>query len=627
MPIRDAPDPNQSHPKRHELSSQLAAPLRNYLSTESGSAGIVLAVALIAIVWANSPWSESYFELWNTMASISIGDISLSMNLAHWVNDGLMGLFFFVIGLEVRHELSVGSLRKRENQILPLVAGIGGMILPVLIFLAINPTGDAAGGWGIVIGTDTAFLLGALAIVGPNLSTQLRVFLLAVTVVDDFVAVSVIGVVYSESINLLALAIALLFMTAFPLLSRAGAWQGWVFGIFGTGMWVATYKSGLHPSIAGMVAGLLIGTSPPGRQEIDLAARRFRAFRQSPRSDVGISAKRSIEQAVPLNERLQSVLHPIASYVIVPIFALANAGVDLRGGVLGEALASPLTWGVVAGLVLGKFFGIGAASLGAVRLGITKPPQGVGPGQVLGGAALSGIGFTVSLLIANLAFSDPLMRDKATVGVLIAAVLSVALGKIVFKLAAVLNGETSASLPMRLSDPVDIDRDRIFGRPDAPLTLIEYADFECPFCGRETGVVAELLERFNGQLNYVFRHLPLTDVHPHAMMAAQAAEAAAAQGQFWPMYVSLFDHIEQLEREDLIGYASELGLDIEQFTRDLDNEAFDERVREDIASAEASGALGTPTFFIGDHRHIGPTDTETLARAIDELNHRRAVNP
>lgn len=619
MPDQRGQASNQSSPRARELTSQLAGPLRRYLQTESGSAGTVLVVAIIAMVWANSPFSESYESLWGTIGSVGLGSWSLDLSLLHWVNEGLMGIFFFVIGLEVRHEISVGSLRKRENQWLPLIAGIGGMIVPVLVFLAIDPSGDASKGWGIVIGTDTAFLLGALALVGPGSSTQLRVFLLAVTVVDDFVAVSVIGLVYSESINLMALAVAVAALAAFPLLSRAGAWQGWVFALFGSIMWVAIVESGLHPSIGGMAAGLLIGTSPPGRVDVERAMRRFRAFRQSPQPAVGISAKRSLERAVPLNERLQRVLHPLASYVIVPIFALANAGVDLRDGMLGEALSSPLTWGVVFGLTAGKLIGIGSSALGAVKLGVVKLPQGVGPGQVMGGAALSGIGFTVSLLIADLAFSDPALLRAATVGVLLAAVLSVLLGWIVFKLAAAINGETTASLPTRLSEPVDITRDHIFGRVDAPLTLIEYADFECPFCGRETGVVAELLERFDGELRYVFRHLPLDDVHPHATMAAQAAEAAAAQGHFWPMYVRLFDQHRQLERADLIGYASEIGLDVERFVRDLDDEAHDERVREDIASAEASGARKTPTFFIGERRLIGPTDAETIGAALEQL--------
>ena len=318
------------------------------------------------------------------------------------------------------------------------------------------------------------------------------------------------------------------------------------------------------------------------------------------------------------------MLHPWTSFVVVPVFALANAGVDLRDGVLADALSSPLTWGIVLGLVVGKLLGIGLGALLALRLGLGELPRGVGRGQVFGGAALSGIGFTVSLLIAHLAFDSPALQDQATVGVLLAAVAATLVGWLVFWLAAVLRGERTASLPMLLADPVDPVRDHIRGRVDAPLTLVEYGDFECPFCGRATGVVRELRERLGDELRYVFRHLPLTDVHPHAELAARAAEAAGAQGRFWDMHDALFAHQDELELEDLLGYAAELGLDVEAFARDLEDERHAARVRADVEGAEASGATGTPTFFIGELRHVGPYDAETLAR---ELRPGRASSP
>jgi protein-disulfide isomerase len=246
---------------------------------------------------------------------------------------------------------------------------------------------------------------------------------------------------------------------------------------------------------------------------------------------------------------------------------------------------------------------------------------------VLGGAALSGIGFTVSLLIAGLAFRTPQLRDEATVGVLLSAALSTLVGWLLFRGAAVLRGERTASLPMVLDRPAEIGRDHIRGPVDAPLTLIEYGDFECPFCGRATGVVRELRERFGDDLRYVFRHLPLTDVHQHAELAAQAAEAAGAQGRFWEMHDLLFEHQDELEPEDLIGYAADLELDVEQFTRELVDGRHAERVREDVASAEASGARGTPTFFIGSRRHVGPYDAEALARQLQATRPPTAASP
>jgi Na+/H+ antiporter NhaA len=607
--------------RRSELLGQLSEPLRRFLATESGSALLMVSATVVALLWANSPWSGAYEALWATEASVVLGDAGLQMDLAHWINDGLMAVFFFVIGLEVRRDLAVGELTDRRRVVLPVLAGIGGMVVPALLYLLIVPDGEATRGWGIVIGTDTAFLLGALALVGPATSTQLRVFLLAVTVVDDIAAVTIIGVVYSESIDISALIVAVAGVAVLVGLGLGGVWRTWPYALVAVVVWVATVSSGLHASIAGMVAGLLIPAFAPMREAVERAATRFRAFRQSPMAEVGRSAKDALARAVPVNERLQLVLHPWTSYVVVPLFALANAGVDLRGGVLSEALSSPVTWGVVVGLVAGKFLGIGAGGLGGAALRLGRLPQGVGPGQVLGGAALSGIGFTISLLIIGLSFDSPKLRDQATVGVLLALGLATALGWVVFRLAAVLLGETSAGLPTTVARPVDPARDHILGPASAPLTLVEYADFECPFCARATGVAKEVRKHFGDSLRYVFRHLPLPDVHPYAEVAAAAAEAAGAQGRFWDMHDLLFAHQDQLELEDLAGYAGRLGLDVEDFLRDIDEQRHASRIREDVADAEASGARGTPTFFVGNRRHQGPYDARTLIAELEAAQH------
>ncbi|MFF9215261.1 Na+/H+ antiporter NhaA [Streptomyces viridosporus] len=597
--------------------AQLSGPVRSFLATEAGSAGLLLAAVVVALVWANSPWSDAYTALWATEASFSIGGADLSMDLGHWVSDGLMALFFFVIGLEVRYQASAGELTGRRSVVIPALAGIGGMLVPALLYLAVVPGGEARGGWGVVIGTDTAFMLGALAVVGPRFVTQLRVFLLAVTVLDDIVAVTVIGVVYSGTVRPVPLLAALVLCALLAGLSRLRVWRTAPYVLVALALWCATFASGLHASVAGMIGGLLIPARAPTRELVEKAAGLFRAFRQSPRPDVGRTARMGLQRAVSVNERLQTVLHPWTSYVVVPVFALASAGVDLRGGVLAEALSSAVTWAVVVGLVVGKLLGIALGAFLGIRLGLGRLPQGVGPGQVLGGAALSGIGFTVSLLIAGLAFEDPSLRTRATVGVLLAAVLSTISGWVVFHLAAVLRGETEADLPRFLDRPVDPATDHIAGPPDAPLTLVEYGDFECPFCARTTGVAQELRQRFGDRLRYVFRHLPLLDVHPHSELAARAAVAADAQGRFWQMHDLLFAHQDQLEFEDIVGYAAQLGLDVERFLEDLDSERTAARVRADVASAEASGARGTPTFFLGSRRHTGPYDAQTLARELE----------
>ncbi len=590
--------------------------LRTFIRTEVAGAGLLVAVAVVALLWANSPWSQSYVELWHRPLSVSFGGDGLTMDLHHWVNDGLMVVFFFVIGLEVRRELAIGELTERSRLTIPLIAGIGGMVVPALLYLAINPSGEAMAGWGAVIGTDTAFLLGALALVGPSVSTQLRVFLLTLTVIDDIVAVTVIGVVYSDDINLRALMVACVCLLVLVALGRLGEWRASPYVATVVVLWIATLQSGIHAAIAGMLSGLLVPAADPDRRLVQRAADQFRRFRQSPLPRLQRVARQSLNRAVSVNERLQEVLHGWTSFVIVPLFALANAGIDLRDGVLGEALRSPVMWGIVVGLVLGKLVGIGAGALGTVRLGLGRLPEGVGSGHTLGGAALSGIGFTVSLLIIELAFDSQELADHARVGVLLAAVLAVVAGWAIFAIAARFFGQRDAALPVVLSDAVDPARDHVAGPVEAPLTLVEYLDFECPFCARVTGAAKEVRAHFGDRLRYVPRHKPLP-VHPHAFLAGIAAEAAGAQGSYWEMHELLFLHQDRLERDDLVAYAGELGLDVERFAADLDDAALAARIERDAAGADASGVRATPTFFIGDRRHEGPFDARSLIAALE----------
>ena len=460
--LRAHQDPAITPVQRRSLVVQISAPARQFLSTEAGSAGLLLAATVAALVWANSAWSGTYEALWAAEAGVSVAGWALSMDLGHWVNDGAMALFFFVIGLEVRREFSVGELTTPRRAAIPVVAAVGGLVVPALLYLALAPGGEAGRAWGLVIGTDTAFLLGALAVVGPAVGTRLRIFLLTLTVIDDIVAVSVIGLVYSDSLNPAAVAVMAAFGALMGLMSRYGVSAATPYLLVGLGLWLATLQAGLHASIAGMFGGLLVAAHKPRRDAVERAARRFRAFRQSPGVAAGRSAHRELVRAVSVNERLQTRLHPAASYVIVPAFAFANAGIDLRNGVLLDALSARLTWAVVAGLVIGKMLGIGLASWAGVRTGAGRLPTGVGFGQVLGGAALSGIGFTVSLLIAGLAFTDRDLHDQAVVGILIAAVLSALLGWAVFS-AAAKGGQTHSDLPRVIDLPVDAHVDRIRG--------------------------------------------------------------------------------------------------------------------------------------------------------------------
>ncbi|MCB0867740.1 MAG: Na+/H+ antiporter NhaA [Solirubrobacterales bacterium] len=590
--------------------------MRQFLATESGSAGLLLLAAVAALIWSNSPVADSYDSFWGTALSINVGDWSIDHSLRYWIDEALMALFFFVIGMEVRRELAMGELTDRKRVTVAVLGGIGGMLLPAAIFLAINAGSGNEHGWGIVIATDTAFLLGALAIVGPKFPTQLRVFLLTLAIVDDIVAISVIGIFYSESLDPVAIAICVAALALIALFPRIGVWRSAAYFAAGFVAVIAAMESGFHATLAGMIAGLLVAAYPPQPKKIEKAARKARAFRQSPLPEVARSANQSVQQAISPNERFQNVLHPFTSFLIVPLFALANAGVDLRGGVLADALASTLTWGIVAGLVLGKTLGITAGVVTAIKTGVGEMPRGIGKGQTVGGVALSGIGFTISLLIARLAYDDIQTQDHAVVGIFIASILAVLVAWAIFKLAAVFRGEVSAGLPRFLDTPFDPERDHYLGNPDAPFVLVEYGDYECPYCGRATGMIRELRERMGDEMVYVYRHLALVDVHPHAELAAEAAEAANAQGRFWEMHVELYDHQGDLDIEDLIGYAGKLDLDVDRFVEDVQGGRFSKRVQQHAASGDASGAHGTPTFFVNGIRHTGAYDAISLAEEL-----------
>ncbi|NYE02761.1 protein-disulfide isomerase [Kineosphaera limosa] len=327
--------------------------------------------------------------------------------------------------------------------------------------------------------------------------------------------------------------------------------------------------------------------------------------------------QRGLARSISINERLHVALRGPSTLFIVPIFALANAGVDLRGDTLSTAMTSSVTWGVIAGLVIGKLVGISLGTWLAIRMRLGRLPDGVGPGSIAGGAALSGIGFTVSLLVIGLAFTDQRLIDAATVGVLIAMVLAGLLGWGIFYLARVRWGEESADLPVTLVPPVDPELDHVFGPQDAQCTVVEYFDYECPFCSSTTGIGQDLLDHFGDRVRFVARHLPVRDMHPHAERAAVVSEAAARQGKFFKMHIKLFENQHDLSEETYRRLAAELGLDLEQFEADLADESLVELVALHEQSALASGARGTPTFFLNGSRHIGPHDARTIIAAME----------
>jgi NhaA family Na+:H+ antiporter len=591
------------------------APLLRRLRTEAGGAGLLLTATVVALVWANSPWAESYEAFWATELSLRIGGAELALDLQHWANDGLMALFFFVVGLEVKRELVLGELTDWRRAAVPLVAALTGLTVPALVYVAFNLGDEAAAGWAVVISTDTAFLLGVLALLGSACPPQLRVFLLALAITDDVGALTVIALFYTEDLALGPLALALLGIALMYGLRWLRVWRGPAYLVLAVLAWIALYASGVHATLLGVTIALLTPAYAPRRDEVAVAAGKTRAYLQSPNPEFADAARLSIARSVPPGERLQQLWRPWTSTVIVPLFALANAGVPLNADTLRAAAVSPITLGVVAGLVIGKLGGILLGTTLAVRLRLGDLAPGLDRRQLAGGAALSGIGFTISLFIVDLAFDDEASANQARVGVLAASMLATLLGYVLLRLAS-RHQHTAGAQPDTLDRPVDPEYDHIRGPLDAPLTLVEYGDFECPFCGQATGAVQDLHDRFGDQLRYVFRHSPMAGSHPDAYLAAEASEAAAAQGQFWAMHDRLFAAQNKLSTADLLNHAAVLNLDLDRFTRDLRTSRFTRRVQQDIESAQASGVTGTPTLYIGNRRHTGHLDVDTLAAAL-----------
>jgi Na+/H+ antiporter NhaA len=598
----------------------LETPLRRFLRTETGSAAILLAGTIAALAWANiSP--AGYATFWHTGLSVHLGGQELGQSAREWVNTGLMAFFFLVAGLEARREFDMGELRERRRLALPLVAGLGGMVVPVAIYLAINAGHPTVSGWGAAMSTDTAFALGMLALVGRQLPDRARIYLLTFAIVDDIVGLAVIAFVYNGHVDvpplLIGLAILALAVGARRLQVRSAA----VYALIGVAAWVAFFESGVDPVVVGLFMGLMTVAYPAGRGELEEASEVFRRFREQPTAALAESARQGVRAAISPNERLQQIFHPWTSYLFVPLFALANTGIAISGEFLRQAFTSPVTLGIVAGYVAGKPIGTIASAWLLERLsgGRIRPP--VGWAAVTGAGTIAGIGFTVSLLLASLAFTGRTL-DEAKAGILTAALGASALTWIVFRVTAWLPRRVrfrallgTAETIVDLGVEVDPHYDHVRGPEKSPVTVVEYGDFECRYCGEAEPVIRELLADY-GDVHYVWRHLPLTDVHPHAQLAAEGAEAAGRQSRFWEMHDLLLDHQGALTGRDLRGYAAGLGLDVKRFAADLSRKAGGGKIAADVDSADLSGVSGTPTFFINGRRHHGAYDIESLAAAV-----------
>jgi len=605
----------------------VAAPVRDFLSTETGGALVMLAATVAALAWANiSP--SSYDSAWSTQLGIHLGSAGIATDLRHWVNEGLMTLFFLVIGLEAKRELDLGELRERRRLAIPVLAAGGGIAVPVAIYLAFNGGGAGAHGWGAAMSTDTAFALGALALLTPRAATRIRVFLLTLAVVDDLSALVVIATVYTTHVSMLALVIALALFAVLIGLRYLPVARSAVSKLIALGLWVAMFESGIDPVISGLAVGLVTSAYPPPRGDLERATALARSFREQPTPEMARSAQQGLLSAISANDRLQFALHPWVSYVVLPLFALSNAGLHLTSSLLSAAVASPITLGIVVGYVVGKPVGIYAGSWIASRPSLHGPRPLVSGPVLAAAGACAGIGFTVSLLISSLAFRGQQLSE-AKLGALSTLVLAPLLSWVAVLVIRRIPetkrarqiGRTALDIP-DLAEDVDPERDHIRGPEDAPVTLLEYGDFECPYCGRAEQVIRELLVSSGSDVRYVWRHLPLNDVHPSAQLAAEAAEAASAQGWFWEMHDLLLENQEALSRADLVRYAEQLGLDLGRFKDDLNNHHQSGRVLADVVSADESGVSGTPTFFVNGRRHYGVYDIDALTQAVRAAKNR-----
>ena len=620
MPDDGTPAAVNSFSGRTAWARNLQTPLRLFLRTETGGAAVLLAMALAALAWVNID-ASSYDAVWGARLSVRLAGGGVSLDLREWINSGLMTFFFFVFGLEARREFDMGELRERRRLALPVAAGLGGLVVPVAIYLAVNAGSPAAHGWGAAMSTDTAFALGTLALTGPRFPDRVRAFLLSVAVVDDLVSLVVIGAAYSNAVVLAPLGVAAGIFVVILLLRRARIRYGMAYAVLGIAAWVAVLKSGVDPVVVGLVMGLLTFAYPAARTDLERASDLFRSFREQPTPELAQSARAGLATALSPNERLQQLYHPWTSYVIVPLFALANAGIPISGTFLARAYTSPITLGILIGYVAGKPLGITGASWLLARLsrGRLRPP--VGWATVTGVGTIAGIGFAVSILIATLAFTGTQLQE-AKLGVLTTVAAAPAVTWLVFRAAALLPARLQIRALLGTSEvitdlavPVEPGRDRIRGTARALVTIVEYGDFECPYCGQAEPVIRDLMAG-HGDVLYVWRHLPLNDVHPHAQIAAEAAEAAADQGAFWQMHDLLLRHQDHLLMSDLIRYASDIGLDSGRFSEHIRKRAGAARIAEDVDSADLSGVSGTPTFFINGRRHYGSYDITALTAAV-----------
>ena len=405
---------------------RLISPLRDFLRTEVAGGVVLVAATVLALAWANSPLRDSYRELWSSVLTVGFPDHAITLTLRGWVNDGLMAVFFLVVGLEIKRELVEGELRDPRKAALPAIAAVGGMVVPVLLFLAVTGSGRGAHGWGTPMATDIAMALGVLSLLGSRVHPSLKLFLLALAIVDDIGAIVVLAVFYSHGFDWPPFVIALACVGVVVVLRALGVRSNIPFVIVGLALWTALYASGVHPTVAGVILGLLAPTRPFRQDDmIDVDALLDLSTVEAAEESVVIA-----RESVSVVEWLEHRLHPWSSFLVIPVFALANAGIIISSRSVSDAVSSPVTHAIVIGLVIGKFVGIAGFAWLGIRLRLGALPEGMTTRGLLGIAALGGIGFTVSLLVTELAYGHAL-ANEAKIGILVASLAAAALGAVV----------------------------------------------------------------------------------------------------------------------------------------------------------------------------------------------------
>lgn len=421
-------------------------PIERYLHNETTGGILLLASALLAVIWANSPFADSYIHLWENEVSLKIGNYTIGNTLHHWINDGLMAMFFFVVGLELKREIMAGELSDLRKAMLPMSSAIGGMLVPAVIYLLFNSSGTESTGWGIPMATDIAFAMGIMSLLGKRVPLTLKVFLTALAITDDLGAVLVIAFFYTSDISLLSLGAGVLFMALLIGANYLGVRNTLFYGLVGIGgVWLAFLLSGVHATIAGVLAAIAIParTKINEPQFIDNLEENIRKFHEIPPNDVTLlepaqykvieSIHRLTKAAATPLQTLESQLHPWVSFVVMPLFALANAGVVLHGDKISEMLSNTITLGVLAGLTVGKFVGVVGFCWLATKVGIATLPADINWRQIAGVGFLAGIGFTMSLFVTTLAFTDAEFVDSAKLGIFTASTISGVVGYLLLK--------------------------------------------------------------------------------------------------------------------------------------------------------------------------------------------------